>query len=35
MLHSDGINSWTGRGPKPPWLREAIAGGKTLEDLKR
>ena len=32
---SDGAgNSWTGFGPQPKWLKEAIAGGKTLEDFK-
>ncbi|MCW7539719.1 H-NS histone family protein [Aquabacterium sp. A7-Y] len=23
---------WSGRGPKPAWLREALAGGHSLED---
>lgn len=27
-------NSWTGRGPQPNWLKQALAGGKTLEDLR-
>jgi len=27
-------NSWTGRGPKPNWLKQALASGKTLEDLR-
>ncbi len=27
-------NSWSGRGPKPNWLKQALAGGKTLEDLR-
>ncbi|WP_342779503.1 H-NS family nucleoid-associated regulatory protein [Methylibium rhizosphaerae] len=26
-------NSWTGMGPKPRWLKEAVAAGKTLEDF--
>jgi DNA-binding protein H-NS len=26
-------NEWVGRGPRPIWLREAIAGGKSLEDF--
>jgi len=26
--------SWTGRGPQPRWLREAVAGGKTLEEMR-
>ena len=32
--YSDGVGStWSGRGPQPKWLKEAIAGGKTLEDF--
>lgn len=32
--YSDGQgNSWGGRGPRPRWLRDAIAGGKSLEDF--
>jgi DNA-binding protein H-NS len=35
VLFRDGNgNSWTGRGPQPRWLKEALAGGKTLEELK-
>ena len=35
VLYSDGAGkSWTGRGPQPRWLKEAIAGGKSLEDLR-
>jgi DNA-binding protein H-NS len=31
---SDGAgNSWSGRGPKPKWIKEALAAGKKLEDL--
>lgn len=26
-------HSWSGRGPRPWWVREAMAGGKTLEEL--
>jgi DNA-binding protein H-NS len=26
-------NTWGGRGPRPQWLREALAAGKTLEDF--
>lgn len=26
-------NSWSGFGPKPRWLREALEAGKALEDL--
>jgi DNA-binding protein H-NS len=29
----DAGNSWTGRGPKPGWLRTAIEAGKSLEDF--
>jgi len=34
VLYSDGAGkSWTGRGPQPRWLKEAIAGGKSLQDF--
>ncbi|MBB3181007.1 H-NS family nucleoid-associated regulatory protein [Variovorax sp. Sphag1AA] len=34
VLYSDGSGkSWTGRGPQPRWLKEAIAGGKSLADF--
>lgn len=26
-------NVWGGRGPRPQWLRDALADGKTLEDF--
>jgi DNA-binding protein H-NS len=26
-------NSWGGRGPRPQWLREALAAGKSLQDF--
>jgi DNA-binding protein H-NS len=26
-------NAWSGRGPKPRWLKEAIAAGQSLESL--
>lgn len=26
-------NSWSGRGPRPRWLREALASGATLESF--
>jgi DNA-binding protein H-NS len=26
-------NTWGGRGPRPQWLRDALAGGKKLEDF--
>jgi len=35
VLYSDGTGrTWTGRGPQPRWLKEAIAGGKTLEEMR-
>lgn len=27
-------NTWGGRGPRPRWLRNALASGKTLKDLE-
>lgn len=34
VKYTDGAgNSWTGRGPKPRWLKDALAKGKRLEDL--
>lgn len=30
----DAGNSWSGFGPKPRWLTEALAAGKTIDDLK-
>ncbi|MDM0078821.1 H-NS family nucleoid-associated regulatory protein [Variovorax sp. J2P1-59] len=36
VIYSDGAgNSWTGRGPKPRWLKAAIDSGKTLQDLAK
>ena len=26
-------NTWVGRGPRPRWLRDALAGGKSAEDF--
>jgi len=26
-------NTWGGRGPRPQWLRDALAAGKTLQDF--
>ena len=35
VLYQDGVgNSWTGRGPQPRWLKDALAGGKTLEEMR-
>jgi len=32
---SDGNgNTWAGKGPQPQWVREALASGKTLDDLR-
>lgn len=32
--YSDGNgNTWVGRGPRPEWLRDALAAGKKLEDF--
>lgn len=28
------FNVWSGRGRQPTWVRERIAGGSTLEDLR-
>ena len=30
---SNNLQTWTGRGKQPHWVRDAIAGGKTLEQL--
>lgn len=30
---ADPSQTWTGRGRKPHWVQEAIAAGKTMEDL--
>ena len=32
--YSDGVNTWSGFGPKPAWLKDALEAGKTLEELK-
>ena len=31
--YSDGGNVWGGRGPRPQWLRDALARGKQLADF--
>jgi DNA-binding protein H-NS len=34
--YSDGKgNSWGGRGPRPKWLREALANGAALEEFAK
>jgi len=30
---ADAAQTWTGRGRKPKWVEEALAAGKSLEDL--
>jgi DNA-binding protein H-NS len=30
----DAGNTWSGFGPKPRWLTEALAGGKALDDMR-
>jgi len=32
--YRDGANSWSGRGPKPGWVKQALAAGKALDDLR-
>jgi len=34
VQYTDGTNTWGGRGPRPYWLKEALAGGKSLDDLR-
>jgi DNA-binding protein H-NS len=32
--YSDGAgNNWSGRGPRPKWLKDAVAGGRKLESF--
>ncbi len=33
VYRDDSGNSWSGFGPKPAWLKAALAAGKSLEDL--
>lgn len=33
IKYRDGANSWTGRGRRPQWFIEALAAGKTEQDL--
>ena len=36
VSYSDGAgNSWTGRGPKPRWLKAQLDSGKTLQDFAK
>jgi DNA-binding protein H-NS len=34
VQYTDGTNKWGGRGPQPRWLKEILASGKTLDDLR-
>jgi DNA-binding protein H-NS len=31
--HDDAGHSWSGMGPRPRWLKEALEAGKTLEEM--
>lgn len=32
--YADGLgHTWSGRGPRPRWLKDALSAGKTLEEL--
>jgi len=34
VVYTDGAgHRWTGRGPKPGWVKDALASGKELKDL--
>jgi DNA-binding protein H-NS len=30
---ANGLETWTGRGRQPRWVADALAGGKSLDDL--
>lgn len=32
--YSDGSRNWSGFGPQPRWLKEAIASGRSLDEFK-
>ena len=34
VQYTDGTNAWSGFGPQPRWLKEALASGKSLDDLR-
>jgi len=34
VQYTDGTNQWGGRGPQPRWLKQALAGGKSLDELQ-
>ncbi|MDM0116598.1 H-NS family nucleoid-associated regulatory protein [Variovorax sp. J22R133] len=33
VYRDDAGHTWTGMGPRPRWLKDALAAGKTLEEL--
>ena len=33
-FRDDSGNTWVGRGPRPQWLRDALASGNSLEDFE-
>jgi DNA-binding protein H-NS len=35
LYRDDAGHSWTGRGPKPGWLKAALDAGKSLQDLQK
>ncbi|VTU31703.1 DNA binding protein, nucleoid-associated [Variovorax sp. SRS16] len=35
LYRDEAGHTWTGRGPQPRWLKEALTSGKTLEELSR
>lgn len=32
-FRDDAGNTWVGRGPRPQWLRDALANGRSLQDF--
>jgi DNA-binding protein H-NS len=34
QFRDDAGNTWSGRGRRPEWLKEALRSGKTLDDLR-
>jgi DNA-binding protein H-NS len=32
--YTDGTNTWSGRGRRPQWFNDALAAGKTAEELR-
>jgi DNA-binding protein H-NS len=35
LYRDEAGHSWTGRGPRPRWLKDALASGRTIEELSR